>query len=91
MRTLVDERLRAEALTYDLRYACEHCAHFDAERGSCAEGYPNEGHRETRIEKASSLEFCKSFELGGGEAPARENIFGLGRTDHDAPVRPKAT
>ena len=76
MRTPVDERLRAEALTYGLRYACEHCAHFDAERGSCAEGYPNEGHRETRIEDALSLEFCKSFELGGGEAPARENIFG---------------
>lgn len=63
MRTLVDERLRSEALTYELRYACEHCAHFEAASGACAEGYPNASHRDTRIESAPSLEFCKSFEL----------------------------
>jgi hypothetical protein len=63
MRTLVDQRLRSEALTYELRYACEHCAHFESATGACAEGYPNADHRETRIEKASSLAFCKSFEL----------------------------
>ena len=63
MKTLVDERLRSEARTYELRYTCEHCAHFEAASGACAEGYPNAGHRETRIEDAPSLEFCKSFEL----------------------------
>ena len=63
MRTLVDQRLRSEARTYELRYACEHCVHFDAASGACAEGYPNASHRETRIEQAPSLEFCKSFEL----------------------------
>ncbi len=63
MRTPVDDRLRHEAATFGLCYACEHCAHFVAESGECAEGYPNEGHRDTRIETAPSLEFCKSFEL----------------------------
>ena len=63
MKTPVDERLRSEARSYELRYACEHCAHFDPESGACAEGYPNAIHRDLRIEAAGSLEFCKSFEL----------------------------
>jgi hypothetical protein len=63
VRTLVDGQLRLEAATFDLRYACEDCAHFDVSNGACAEGYPNEGHRDVRIDRAPSLEFCKSFEL----------------------------
>lgn len=63
MRTLVDPALREEAGRFRLRYACEHCAHFEEERGSCAEGYPNAAHRDARIESAEGLEFCKSFEL----------------------------
>jgi hypothetical protein len=63
MRTLVDPSLRREAEAFRFRYGCEHCAHFDAERRGCAEGYPNAGHRDTAIEEADALEFCKSFEL----------------------------
>jgi hypothetical protein len=63
VKTLVDSRLRLEATAFEFRYACEHCAHFDEPSGACAEGYPNGGHRDTRIDAAPSLEFCKSFEL----------------------------
>jgi hypothetical protein len=63
VRTRVDERLRAEAAAFALRFGCEHCAHFDAASGRCAEGFPNEGHRDVRLETVPSLEFCKSFEL----------------------------
>jgi hypothetical protein len=63
MRTRVDPTLREEALRFGLRYACDHCAHFDEDRGGCAEGYPNTMHRDDRVESVATLEFCKSFEL----------------------------
>ncbi len=63
MKTVVDDRLRREAARFDLKYACEHCVHFDPPSGACAEGYPNAGHRDVRVETAAVLEFCKSFEL----------------------------
>jgi len=64
VKTVVDQNLRLEAAKYNLRFTCEHCAHFDEARGECAEGYPNEPHRRVRAFSAETLEFCKSFELG---------------------------
>jgi len=63
MKTEIDEALRGATSKFRLRYACEDCAHFVAECGKCAEGYPNAVHRERRIETSDWLEFCKSFEL----------------------------
>ena len=63
MKTVVDGRLRVEAVTFELRYACEHCAHFDPQNGACSQGYPNDDHRHLHLESAASLTFCKSFEL----------------------------
>jgi hypothetical protein len=63
MKTIVDEALRRSAHELRLRYSCEHCAHFDVEGGGCAEGFPNDMHRERRVESSAWLEFCKSFEL----------------------------
>ena len=63
MRTVVDSSLRSEAREYSLRLHCEDCAHFDAPRGTCAEGYPNDAHRRAHLDVVPSLEFCKSFEL----------------------------
>jgi hypothetical protein len=63
MRTVVDDRLRLEAVEHALRYSCEHCAHFDVVHRGCAEGYPNAVHRERVIDTEPTLEFCKSFEL----------------------------
>ena len=63
MRTLVDDAFRREAARCRLRFGCEDCAHFDPERGACAEGFPNAAHRGVDVERVSSLEFCKSFEL----------------------------
>jgi hypothetical protein len=61
--TLVDDRLRAEAETFRLRFGCEDCAHYARETRSCANGYPAEPHRDGAIGVRRTLEFCKEFEL----------------------------
>jgi hypothetical protein len=63
MITKVDERLRREAGRFELRFRCEDCAHFEPERGSCGNGYPNEAHRAVELGTLTSLTFCKEFEL----------------------------
>lgn len=63
MKTAVDGRLRLEATEFELRYACEHCAHFDPLSEACSQGFPNEEHRHRSLELSASLTFCKSFEL----------------------------
>jgi hypothetical protein len=68
MRTPVDARLREEAERFAFRFGCEDCAHFGAERGTCAHGYPTEAHRRTRL-GGPFLVFCKEFELGAGPEP----------------------
>ncbi|HET7541478.1 MAG TPA: hypothetical protein VFK05_16495 [Polyangiaceae bacterium] len=62
MRTLVDLRLREEAARFQLRFTCEHCVHFAAERRACANGYPTAPHLDVDLSR-HSLEFCKEFEL----------------------------
>ncbi len=60
MKTLVDAQLRDEARRFELRLACEDCAHFCPERAGCTHGYPK------RVEgglEGAELEFCKEFEL----------------------------
>jgi hypothetical protein len=61
VKTLVDARLCDEARRFELRLACEDCAHFCPESRACAHGYPNRVER--RLEAARELEFCKEFEL----------------------------
>jgi hypothetical protein len=63
VRTLVDQRLQAEAQRFQLRFGCEHCVHFAAERKACANEYPTQAHLAIDLDKAPSLEFCKEFEL----------------------------
>lgn len=63
MQTPVDEQLRLEVARYRLRFTCEACAHFDAEGLRCGHGYPVEPHCRVDLERRSSLEFCKEFEL----------------------------
>lgn len=61
MKTRVDARLLEEARRFELRLACEDCAHFCPEHQGCAHGYPNRVER--RLDGAAELEFCKEFEL----------------------------
>ena len=64
MRTQVDDRLRREAARFSLRFACDDCAHFDADvdgGGRCSLGYPAAPRRDAL--EAPDLELCKSFEL----------------------------
>ena len=63
MRTRVDALFRSEVERFQLRFTCEDCAHFEAERRACAHGYPNETHRSAPLEQLDELEFCKEFEL----------------------------
>jgi hypothetical protein len=63
VRTLVDQRLRHEAERFQLRFGCEHCVHFAAERSACANEYPTLAHLAIDLDNAASLEFCKEFEL----------------------------
>jgi len=59
----VDERLRSEARRFRLLFTCEDCAHFAPETLACSHGFPTEPHRGIDLERASSLEFCKAFEV----------------------------
>jgi hypothetical protein len=63
MITRVDQRLRTEAQRYALRFGCEACRAFDPTLSACAYGYPTDPHRESVIERADELLFCKAFEL----------------------------
>lgn len=61
MKTGVDEQLRREAARYRLRFACDDCAHFDAESARCSLAYPAAPRRDAL--EGAELELCKSFEL----------------------------
>lgn len=63
MITRVDEQLRREASRFRLRFGCESCAHFEPEAQACANGYPNEAHKQVTLDRIETLSFCKDFEL----------------------------
>lgn len=63
MRTHVDESLKDDAARWRFRFACEACAYFAPDSGSCANGYPNQNLRGARLAPGRWLEFCKEFEL----------------------------
>jgi hypothetical protein len=62
MRTVVDDRLREEAARFQLRFACDDCAHFDDARARCSLGYPAAPRRDAL--SGTHLELCKEFDLG---------------------------
>jgi hypothetical protein len=66
VRTLVDARLRNEASSFALRFACDDCAHFDGRGeprapGECSLGYPAAPRRDALA--SDHVELCKTFEL----------------------------
>ncbi|PIE05284.1 MAG: hypothetical protein CSA75_05555 [Sorangium cellulosum] len=63
MITIVDEKLRREALQFSLRFTCESCAYLDTDGGKCSHAYPNEAHRGVDLTKVDEVRFCKEFEL----------------------------
>jgi len=62
VKTLVDERLRHEVARFELRFACDDCAHFDARPPRCSLDYPAAPRRDAM--QGTEIELCKSFELG---------------------------
>ncbi|MEZ4294454.1 MAG: hypothetical protein R3B70_05725 [Polyangiaceae bacterium] len=60
---VVDERLRAEAIRFALRFACPDCASFDDEGRRCSLGFPVDDHLDPQIEGRERVVFCKTFEL----------------------------
>ncbi len=63
----VDARLLDEARRFHLVFACTDCASFDEGEGSaagrCSLGFPNEMHRDPRLDGRAEVIFCKAFEL----------------------------
>lgn len=66
-----NERFRADAARFGLRFRCEDCAHVHAPTSSCSLGYPNHWLRgEVRVVQPDGmLSFCKYFELGESHVP----------------------
>jgi hypothetical protein len=62
MKTLVDARLHLEVARYEFRFACDDCAHFDADSARCSFDYPAAPRRDALL--APEIELCKAFELG---------------------------
>jgi hypothetical protein len=62
VKTAVDERLRAEAARFSLRFACDDCAHFDGQAARCSLSYPAAPRRDALAHDL--IELCKAFELG---------------------------
>ena len=62
MKTLVDDRLRAEAARFGFRFACEDCAHFDDLASRCTLAYPLAPRRESLA--TTQVYLCKEFDLG---------------------------
>jgi hypothetical protein len=62
VKTLVDERLRRQALRFDFRFACEDCGHFDDVLACCSLGYVAAPRRDAL--EGVAIELCKTFEIG---------------------------
>ncbi len=68
MKTRVDDRLRVEAATFALRFACDDCVYFESARALCSLGYPaapRRGALDNEAHGGEVIEFCKEFDLGG--------------------------
>ena len=63
MITEVDDRFRREVAEFDLRCTCHDCGAFEAERGTCAYGFPTLPHRRLPLAGEREFRFCKAFEL----------------------------
>jgi hypothetical protein len=63
MRTRIDEQLVAQLDTYQLRFTCEFCSHFDDQQARCSLGYPSAPHRLRPLSIDQHLVFCKEFDL----------------------------
>jgi hypothetical protein len=64
MKIPQDERFRAEAAAYALRFTCESCALWDERRDTCANRFPTSEHRAARYaDPQADVVFCKDFDL----------------------------
>jgi hypothetical protein len=62
VKTPVGERLRAEAVRFSFRFACDDCAHFDEQAARCSLSYPAAPRQGALA--LDVVELCKEFELG---------------------------
>ena len=60
MRSPVTLQFLEEVRRFDLRFACDDCAHFEPER--CLHGYPLGERRARVLSVGDHVEFCKEFE-----------------------------
>jgi hypothetical protein len=59
-----DPRFHEQRERFALRFTCEHCALFDAERERCAHGFPTDEHRLAfYAQPGAPIVICKDFQL----------------------------
>lgn len=63
MRTRIDDGLLLQIEAFRLKYNCESCSHFDDQAERCSLGYPEQPHRQRRLQLGQELLFCKEFDL----------------------------
>jgi hypothetical protein len=64
LRLPYDPRFQEQRAKYELRFTCEHCALFDAEKEQCAHGFPTEEHRLAfYAQPGGEIVICKDFQL----------------------------
>jgi hypothetical protein len=67
MRLRVDHLFAREARASGLRFGCPDCVHRSPRTGQCAHDWPDEAHKDTRLEvddqAPREISFCKEFEL----------------------------
>ena len=66
MEVPLNARFDEQCREFGFCFTCEHCAHFDADRGVCLHGFPNMMHRlgyYREEPRPSTIVFCKDFDL----------------------------
>jgi hypothetical protein len=63
LRLPYDPRFDEQRERFALRFTCEHCALFDAERERCAHGFPTDEHRLAFYATPGPIVICKDFQL----------------------------
>ncbi len=67
MKQAIDDELLEQARVFDLKFACQDCAHFDASHDLCVHGYTDRPTQADLRRPGGNLAFCKEFELGAGD------------------------
>ena len=63
MITEVDSRFCSDVVSYNFKFCCEDCVHYDATDFECSLGFSSSPHRARALQVGGTIVFCKAFEL----------------------------